>query len=64
MATTKTAPASQTDNSAIAFAEEAKELARDIQAPLEEALAMLIDDRIAPLAPGDDKVEPIEGALF
>lgn len=64
MATTETAPASQTDNRATAFAEEAKELARDIQAPLEEALAMLIDDRITPLAPGDDEVEPIEGALL
>lgn len=46
------------------LAEEAQEVARELQAPLEEALAMLIDDRITPMIPGDDEVEAIEGALL
>ena len=49
---------------AIDLVDKAKELARELQAPLEEALAMLIDDRIALSVPGDVKVEVIEGALF
>jgi hypothetical protein len=45
------------------LADEAKELSETLGAPLEEALAMLIDDRIAPTVPGDEG-EPVEGALL
>jgi hypothetical protein len=48
----------------IDLADKAKELAKELQAPLEEALAMLIDDRITLLVPGDVEVEAIKGALF
>ncbi len=39
-------------------------MAKELQAPLEEAIAMLIDDRIATSIPGDVEMEAIEGALF
>jgi hypothetical protein len=56
----------QAEHDAIAksLADEAKELAKDLEAPLEEALAMLIDDRITPQALGDDEAEASEGALL
>lgn len=47
-----------------ALATEAKELAKNLETPLEEALAMLIDDRIAPPAPGGGEEDPIKGALL
>lgn len=57
---------SQAEHDAIAksLADEAKELAKDLEAPLKEALAILIDDRIAPQALGDEAVEASEGALL
>lgn len=55
---------SQREEAAQTLADEAQKLAEELQAPLEEALAMLIDDRIEPPAPNDDKEEAIEGALF
>jgi hypothetical protein len=55
---------SKAEPEAIDLADEARELAKELQAPLEEALAMLIDDRIAPVDPGDAEVEAIKGALF
>ncbi|OBT40935.1 hypothetical protein VE00_09562 [Pseudogymnoascus sp. WSF 3629] len=47
-----------------ALATEAKELAKNLETPLEEALAMLIDDRIAPQTPGGGEEDPIKGALL
>jgi hypothetical protein len=55
---------SKTEPRAIDLADKARELARELQASLEEALAMLIDDRIALLVLSDVEVEAIKGVLF
>ena len=55
---------SKTEPGTIDLTDEARELARELQAPLEEALAILIDNCIAPLVSGDAEVEAIENALF
>jgi hypothetical protein len=46
------------------LAQEALDLAQEIGQPVEEALAMLIDDRIALPRAEEDEVEHLEGALY
>jgi hypothetical protein len=55
---------SKTEPEAIDFADKARELARELQAPLEEALAMLINNCIATVVLGNVEVEAIKSALF
>jgi hypothetical protein len=55
---------SKTEPGAIDLADKARELARELQALLEEALAMLIDNCIVSSVSGNVKVEAIKDTLF